>query len=93
MEILVDFTKSNVGLRSGNEGRKGFCNSRVMIFITSGDESAQRATSDENHYEGIAKPLVTRVKPDRNAIATISTTRECNETMRECNGFCTPACY
>ena len=38
--------------------------------LPSGEESAQRATTEESCYEGGAKPVASRVKPDSNAITT-----------------------
>ena len=68
--MLLSGKSSNEGLLSGDEGSNGFCTPRVTTFIPSGDESAQRATRDESCYEGGAKPLASRVKPDSNAITT-----------------------
>ena len=39
-------------------GKHWVLHSRVSTFITSGDESAQRATSDESWYEGLQNPVI-----------------------------------
>ena len=46
-------------ITTNRRGKQRELQPRVSTFITSGDESAQRATSDESWYEGVQFLMIT----------------------------------
>ena len=70
--FLLSDKSSNVLLLPSDEGSFGNYISRVSTFITSGDESAQRATSDESWCEGDVISEASRIKDGSNTITTVA---------------------